>query len=142
MAEYWIKQGDTAPRIESTLTDGANTPVDIAQADIFFTLRRIDDDGTPIVNKIAASNDQITDGEDGSRGFVHYDWTIGDTDIAGGYRAEWEVLFVNNLVMTFPNNGYDLIAIIEQLEGPPPYLQAIEVTVTGTADMTREVVSP
>lgn len=115
-AEYWIKTGDTLPRVETTLTDGYNNPVDIAQADVFFTLRRIDDD-VAIISLAAAVNDQVTDGSDGSLGQAHYDWQVGDTDIAGGYRAEWQVTFALGGVMTFPNNGWDLIAIVDALEG-------------------------
>jgi len=115
MAEYWIKTGDTLPRIESTLTDGNDDPFDIAQADVYFTLRPIRA-VTPVIELAVATNDQIGDGSDGTLGQVHYDWEIGDTDVAGGYYADWRVVFVNNEVMTFPNNGHDTIAIVDALE--------------------------
>lgn len=115
MAEFWIKSGDTLPRIESTLTDGSGSPVDIAQADVFFTLRMIDAP-VAVISLAEASNDQVDDGSDGSRGFVHYDWTTGDTDVAGGFYAEWQVEFASGGIMTFPNNGYDTVAITDQLE--------------------------
>lgn len=114
MAEYFIKTGDTLPRIESTLTDGNDDPFDIAQADVFFTLRPIRSD-TPVIDLAIATNDQVGDGSDGTMGQVHYDWTIGDTDVAGGYWADWRVVFVSGDVMTFPNNGHDTVAIVDAL---------------------------
>lgn len=118
-AEKWIKTGDTLPRINTTLTDGSGVPIDIAQADIAFTMRRIDDDEATIL-LAPASNDQVNDGlDDGSRGTAHYDWEIGDTDVAGGYYAEWQVTFAygdSEGITTFPNDGYDLIAIVDALE--------------------------
>lgn len=117
-AEFFTKTGDTLPRIESTLTDGAGTAVDIGQAEVFLSVQRIGVLGTlgeVVLADEPAVNDQVGDGSDGSMGQVHYDWQVGDTDLAGGYWAEWKVVFVNGGIMTFPNNGYDTIAIIERL---------------------------
>ena len=115
MAEFWIKTGDLLPWVTSTLTDGSGAPVDIENADVYFTLRPIRSD-TPVVDRVLASNDQTGDGSDGSLGTVHYEWTSGDTDLAGGYYAEWTVDFTTSGVMSFPNNGHDTVAIVQTLE--------------------------
>jgi hypothetical protein len=121
-AEFFIKAGDDLPRIETTLTDGNNVPVDIAQADVYLSLRTIGDpdtatDGVLVLDAVAASNDQVGDGTDGTMGQAHYDWELGDTDIAEGYLAEWKVVFALGGIMTFPNNNFDLLAIMPNLAG-------------------------
>ena len=116
MAEFWIKVADVLPWIDSTLTDAEDNPVDIENADVFFTLRPVRS-GEPLIDRVAADNDQNGDGTDGTLGQVHYGWTAGDTDTAGGYYGEWTVEFPNGAgAMTFPNNGYDTIAIVDNLE--------------------------
>lgn len=116
MADLYVKRGDTLPRAETTLVDGSGVPVDIAEALVAFTLRLID--GDVVLDHVEASNDQIGDGSDGSKGQAHYQWVIGDTEIPGGYEAEWEVTFVSadEAIMTFPNDGYDSVAILTDLE--------------------------
>lgn len=116
MADLWIKRGDTLPRAETTLVDGEGVAVDIAEALVAFTLREID--GDVVIDHVEASNDQVGDGSDGSRGRAHYQWVPGDTDVPGGYDAEWEVTFVSadEAVMTFPNDGYNSVAILTDLE--------------------------
>lgn len=119
MADFFVKQYDTTPPIQATLEDGAGNRVDIDGADVLFIMWFIRDPdtgdrpGSTLFVK-EASNDQAGVG---TMGDVHYDWEEGDTDIAGGYLAEWEVTFDDGSVETFPNNEHLRIAIIEHLEG-------------------------
>ena len=112
MADHWIKRGDTAPFIRSTLLDYAGDPVDIAGAYVTFIMRGIRGD---VVVEAPASNDQVDLGQDGSKGYVSYEWLSGDTDTEGGYYAEWEVDFLSGERETFPNDGHITVAIVTDL---------------------------
>lgn len=112
MADFWIKRGDDAPVIRSTLLDYDDDPVDIGAATVTFVMRAIHGD---VVIEAAADNDQVDTGEDGSKGWVSYAWQPGDTDTAGGYYGEWQVDFISGERETFPNDGHMRIAIVEDL---------------------------
>lgn len=118
MADVWVKQGDTAPDLQAVLRDGAGNPVDINGAAVTFHLRPIRD--LTLTLSEPAENDQVDTGEDGSTGYVRYIWQEGDTDEAGGYYAEWEVIFQNQQVETFPNDGYTTVAIVPELDAVTP----------------------
>jgi hypothetical protein len=117
-ANFYIKSYDSAPPIRATLEDGLGNRVDINGADVLFVMRHIWDPDThrrpgPQLFAKPANNDQAGAGTEGD---VSYEWEEGDTDIPGGYMAEWEVTFTDDTVETFPNAGHVRIAIIEHLE--------------------------
>lgn len=103
-----MKRGDTAPPITATLQVGT-TAVDLEGATVQFHMR--DSSGTVVIDA-AANNDQSGDGSDGSLGQVSYDWSDGDTDIAGMYEGEWEVTFADSTVRTFPTLHNTQIRIV------------------------------
>ena len=118
MADVTLKQGDTQPPVIQTLYMGDGTVADLTDADILFKMRRL-------IGLVAGEGDIliIEEGEaaslgDPEDGVVKYEWAQGDTDIAGGYEAEWEVTFEDGEVLTFPNGGYLTIAITPQIAGP------------------------
>ena len=116
--DFALKQFDTAPPIRATLEDGLGNRVDIQGGSVLFVMRHIRDPETgnrpgPVLFAKPANVDQVSDE---TKGDVSYDWEAGDTDIAGGYRAEWEVTFADSSVETFPDAGHLRIAIIDQLE--------------------------
>ena len=118
MADFYIKQGDDRPPLQATLEDGLGNRVDIDGADVLFIMRFIRDPDTgrrpgPVLLSSPANNDQAGEA---TKGDVSYDWSPGDTDIAGGYRAEWEVTFQDGGVETFPDYKHLRIAIIDELE--------------------------
>lgn len=111
MAVHHVKRNDTAPPVRATLTvDGS--PVSIQAATVKFIM--VDQAGVVKVSA-AANNDQVTDGSDGSKGKVSYDWAASDTDQAGTYLAEWEVTFADGTVRTFPTVGWDTVIIHSDL---------------------------
>lgn len=117
-ADFYVKSYDDAPPIRATLEDGLGNPVDIGGADVLFIMRHIRDPETgrrpgPQLFAKAANNDQV--GAE-TTGDVSYDWEEGDTDIPGGYYAEWEVTFTDGSVETFPDSEHVKVAIIEHLE--------------------------
>lgn len=107
MADFFIKRGDLKPSITSTLTDSAGDPVSLVGAEVTFLMREIDS-AEAIVNAPA----EIISA---SAATVRYEWASGDTDVEGGYYSEWEVSFADGTTGTFPNSGYDTIAILEDL---------------------------
>jgi len=44
-----------------------------------------------------------------------YDPVATDVDTVGKYQQEWEVIFPNTKILTFPNNGYNIVKIIADL---------------------------
>lgn len=107
MTTFSLKQDDRLPAIEVTLRDGAGAAVDLSTATgVRFIMRR----GTTV--KVAAAATIVT----AAAGRVKYDWQAGDTDTAGAYRCEWEVIFPTAKPMTFPSDGYDTVVITADLD--------------------------
>lgn len=110
MADFTVRQGDDFT-IADTLEDAAGNPVNIQNATIKFTLIPIGG-GAPLLNAVAAVNDQVTDGSDGSKGKVHYAAIGGSTTATPGlYLATWLVLFGGTSPQAYPNGGYILFEI-------------------------------
>jgi hypothetical protein len=108
VADFHLSAGDTKPPFHAQLQDADGNPVDISGASVRFVMRAIR--GTaPFV----AAN-AVIDGADA--GLVHYDWQDGDTDEAGGYYADWEVMFISGDIAAFPNDGPMTVAIHDDLE--------------------------
>ena len=105
----------TASAIFATLEDSNADPVDIEAATVMFKMAAIGG-GTTVVAAVA-TNAQIGAGTtDASIGAVVYDWASGGVPgTAGRYIAEWEVTFSNGSVQTFPNGGYMLVDVREDL---------------------------
>lgn len=109
-AEFVVKRGDKLPLIETILKDETGAVVDLTTAsDVRFKMRPMGG-GTAKVDAAAAKvNDPGADGR------VRYVWQTADTDTAGWYEAEWQVTFGATGALTFPNDGYDLIYIGEDV---------------------------
>lgn len=109
---FTIVQNDTAPPISSKLTD-SNEPVDLSSdvSNVYFHLEDkfdrvvVSDDLTGRVNIV-----------DGVSGEVEYAWRSGDTSDIGSYEAEWQVLYEDGRVETFPSRGKVDVEITEQIE--------------------------
>lgn len=109
-ADFYIGQNDHGESLSDTLEDSTGAPVDISGATITLTVAPLAG-GSPILNAVAASNDQNGNGSDGSKGKVHYVWQAADTAAAGLYLGRWTVTYAGGQVQSFPNGGYILIEI-------------------------------
>ena len=110
MSDFVIKQGDTSPALEATLTDGAGDPFDITGATVTFHMTAVGNEGTnqPVVDADATV-------VDAGAGVVQYDWAPGDTADSGVYSAEFEVTYNSGVTETFPNDGYFEVVITEEV---------------------------
>jgi len=114
MADFTIKTNDTAPFLQQTLVDFNGDAVDIQSATVVFRMRHFQ--GAPVALSGVTTIQQNGDGDDGSLGYVQYEWGEGDLDEAGAYYAEWEVHFASGEIETFPNDSYIEILILADIE--------------------------
>lgn len=101
---FEIKRGDLRPhyRVQLLQTDpnsnsGAFVPVDLTGAvSVKFLMKQ----GNSVkVTSAATFLDQVN-------GIVEYAWTSADTDTAGDFNVEFEVMWPLAQPQTFPSSGY------------------------------------
>lgn len=104
---FYVKQNDTAPSIRATLKDGDDDAIDLTGASVRFHMRSIG--GTSA--KVDSAATVVT----AASGIVQYDWVAADTDTVGTYQAEFEVTYSDTRIETFPNNGYIVVEITDDI---------------------------
>lgn len=105
---FYVKQNDTAPSIRATLKDSDNTVINLTGATVRFHMRTIG--GTT-----AKVDSAATVVSPATSGVVQYDWVAADTDTVGTYQAEFEVTYSDGTIETFPNNGYIVVEITDDI---------------------------
>jgi hypothetical protein len=105
---FQIKRGDTLPSVEATLSD-QDGAVSLTGATVEMSLYRRPTDpkgtGVLVFTKAAVVVNAST-------GAVRYDWSAGDTDIAGNYYVEFIMTVVaTGKKMTFPSSGFVPVTI-------------------------------
>lgn len=109
MADFYIRQGDTASAIRDVLRDEDGIPVAINSATVTLTLVPLRG-GPALVDAGAADN--LDDGTEPNRGAVRFDdWTTLLTAEPGSYLGSWTVTFLDGRIETFPNAGYIAVEI-------------------------------
>ena len=103
---FRIKQNDTSPSLEATLSDANLVPVDITSATVMLHMKAVG--GSVVLDEQMT----ITDAEGG---VVQYDWQAGDTATVGTYYVEFEVTYADGSVETFPNTGSLPLVITREL---------------------------
>lgn len=106
MADFTVRQGDNFT-IADTLEDADGVPVSIQGAAIKLTLIPIGG-GTALLQDVAATNLQVGDGSDGTRGKVSYSGGGATTATPGLYLGSW---LNSTTSQTFPNGGYILFEV-------------------------------
>jgi hypothetical protein len=105
----FVKQGDRRPAAPATIKRGT-TVVDLTSAtSVTFKMRHFY--RTDLTVDAAATILSPT------AGTVEYQWAPGDTNLAGDYYAEWEVLWSDGTKETFPTIDYDIVHISGDLDG-------------------------
>lgn len=108
MDTFEMKRGDLLPEFERTLTDGTGTAVVIPVGATLKLKMRTRGSETAKINANATIVNAAT-------GEVKYTWAGTDTDTSGVYRAEFELITASKKT-TFPNNGYILVRIRDDLD--------------------------
>lgn len=104
-----MKAGDTAPAVRVTLLDAAGDPVNLDdQPDVRFIVATRTQPRTVIVDQPATVH---------PGGEVTYAWQPGDTDQPGRYLAEFEVVYSDGTIQSFPTDGYIDCRIVDDLGG-------------------------
>lgn len=108
---FRIVQNDTAPPISSRLADSGEV-VDLSDASNVkfhmedkFSRVVIDADLTGRVNIVNAD-----------LGEVEYVFAQRDTKNVGTFKAEWQVLYDNGTIETFPSEGKVEVEVVEEIE--------------------------
>lgn len=100
---FTLTAGDTVPNLQAVLADSAGDAIDLTDASVQFHLED-PRGGKTVINEPA-------DVIDATNGLVRYRWHVDDTEVAGRYRAEFEVTYANDDVETFPNDGFHDVVI-------------------------------
>lgn len=109
--DAYVKQGDTLPVIQSTLTDATGAPVNVTGGTVLFSMTA----GIGQPAKVAGGTATFTAGG-GSAGVVSYAWKAADTDTAGVYFAEWLYKAAGGGGSEhFPNDGYLTIVVLPKV---------------------------
>lgn len=110
--EFYVKQGDTSPAIESRLEDDEGDPVDISgYTAVSFHMKPKDAD-TVKVNDDDSGNVTVVDP---ANGLVKYEWQSGDTDTSGRFEAEWQVTYADGTEETFPNTRNISVRVVPEI---------------------------
>ena len=105
---FIIKQHDTKQSFHYAPTiDGvAIPPGDLAGCTLSFLMK---DDATPPLKSI--KQDAVINPD----GTFSYDPVAADVDTTGKFKQEWELVYPSTKILTFPNNGYNVVKILADL---------------------------
>lgn len=95
MAEFTMRQGDLEPALRANLVAAGGSIKNLSDAqEVRFKMGT--STGVLKVNKVIIP-------ADAPNGLCVYEWQEGDTDTAGTFFAEFEVINANGKTETFPN---------------------------------------
>ncbi len=110
---FTIKENDTRPAYVAALKDDYGLPSEsainlTAATSVKFKMRPVAGgalkvDGTMTIVSAAA-------------GTVQYVWIAADTDTVGTFDVEYEITWSDGGVETVPNDGYDTVIVVDDLD--------------------------
>jgi hypothetical protein len=108
MADFVIKQNDTTPSLTAILTP-AGEPEEflVGAEEVFLIVREKGSLAGPKFKSLCTIDDAAT-------GAVSYDWEASDTDTAGEFQFEFEVVWPSG-VETIPREGYKTLLVEDDL---------------------------
>lgn len=108
---FIIKEGDTSPALLLQMQDSEQNPVNISGSSV--QLIAVDEEtGETVITEDTTGNLEIVDA---INGIVKYPWKSADTENARTLLYEFEVEYTDGAVETFPNDSYNVIEIIKDL---------------------------
>jgi hypothetical protein len=90
----------------------SQAPIDLTNATVVYFIMRNVNAHDPAAPKVRAP--ALID--DAPNGLVTYAWAPGDTDDFGTFNVEFEINWDDGGVETVPNNSYQQIKIVEDLD--------------------------
>lgn len=111
MADFTIKQNDTRPRLDRSLSEtinGASAPLNLTTASAVKLIARFTGSLVAKINASAAI-------ASANGGVVRYTFLAADTDTVGQLNAEYEITWNDGGVETIPNDGYFSIEVVDDL---------------------------
>ena len=117
--QFTIKRDDTLPKIQVQLWDDEaktiKTDLTLATGQAFHMIDRDQVGLTSPTLKVEAAAIIVGAATDG---VLEYAWidASDDTDTGGTFFAEFEVTWSSTLRTTYPNNGYIIIKIVDDLD--------------------------
>lgn len=103
---FTIKRNDTSPAIRWELED---PDTNLVGASVVFNMKR-SSSGDLVIDRGVA---EIVDGA--SRPTLGYNWDDGDTEVAGLYEAEFEIIFADGSIETTPNSRNIVVKVVADL---------------------------
>ena len=109
-----MKRNDTRPFLDVVLQDVDGTALDlqnggVAASGITFTMKDLDNDVIKVNKQICEPIYQTT-------GMVRYSWDAADTNTAGTYVGEFNVLYNDGTNLTIPTSSVLSIVILEDYD--------------------------
>jgi len=106
------KAGDTQITFQDSPTiNGQPIPMSqLSGCSVFFLMSNANSGGT-----IAIRSPASLSADTNNNGAFSYTPTATDIGTAGKFQQEWELDYPSGKILTFPNNGYNLVKIIADL---------------------------
>lgn len=102
---FIIKRHDTLPVLTAVLKDANEEVINLTDTSVYFTMKNIDTDSVKIDTKLCSITNATS-------GIVQYTWEETDTDTAGEYLGEFEIVYDSGK-MTIPTVDSLVIVILE-----------------------------
>jgi hypothetical protein len=106
MSDFTLKKGDRLPVLRSNLSD-SNGYVNISGATVSFVYQGRKRGSQPTTGSATILS--------GPSGLVEYNWASGDVTTPGMYYGEWRVIMPNEKQISFPNDGFIVFEIVDNL---------------------------
>jgi hypothetical protein len=109
MSDFDMKQHDTTPSLEATLTPAGNPKEGLEEAEkVWLIVRKKGGTGAPLFKSECVI-------VDAAAGRIRYDWEASDTEIAGEFQFEFEIEWPGGKE-SIPRIGYKTLGIEDDLD--------------------------
>lgn len=107
----YMVRNDTLPNLDVTLTDSNGAAIDLTDSTVTFTMV----DATDITSQQVTEQECLILSGQGT-GMVRYLWDSEDTNTAGAYLAQFEIIYDSGGKLTVPTTDSLVIVILEDYD--------------------------